>query len=576
MTLKFGVLSEVGLLALWFLWVGTGSSHGQTNDLGAATRPLDEAPAIPEADLTPPPEPVFELPPVAPAERNRVTGSAAIELRDVVINSNTAIDDATLLALAEPYLGRPVTIEELFQLRDALTLTYVNAGYVNSGAVLPDQEVENGTVQFDIIEGSLEEISINGAVSFDADYLRERIMTGANIPLNVNELQEKLQLIILDPSVKRLDARLGPGSANGKARLDIDLEEDRPFALDVTVSNGQSTSIGANHASAGATVRNMLGRSDRLRFSAGATKGLREVAAEYSVPILASGLTAYFRGNFSASELVTADVEELDIESETASVTAGVILPVVETTTDRIELDLAFVREHNETSLLGEPFSFSPGAEDGETDLSLIRFAQRWQNRGRNRALSLGSTFTFGLDAFGATDNDGNEPDGEFAAWLGQAELAQRLFSDRDQLVVRGELQLTEDPLLASEQFAAGGLDSVRGYRVNEIVRDNGWTASLEYRLPLLDLLYEDRALDDERTLELVPFIDAGGGFKHNGRQNSAQSDTLVAPGLGIRYAEPNWLSTELYWGLPLTGQDGATNDALQEHGVSFRIRMSY
>ena len=313
-----------------------------------------------------------------------------------------------------------------------------------------------------------------------------------------------------------------------------------------------------------------------MRFTGGVSQGLREAFLDYSIPLFPNMLTAFVRGEISRSDLVTDDVEDLDIESETESITVGLLMPVVETTTDRVELELSFVREQNETSLLGEPFSFSPGAEDGETDLSLFRFAQRWQNRGRRRAISLGSTFTLGAEILGATENNGNEPNSEFLAWLGQVEMAQRMFSDNDQLVFRGELQLTEDPLLASEQFAAGGIDSIRGYRVNEIVRDNGWTASLEYRLPVLDYLFEEPVLGEDTNLELIPFIDAGGGFAHRGRDDTAPADALVAPGLGFRLTTANSLSAELYAGVPLTGQDGPTNDALQEYGISFRLRMAY
>lgn len=544
---------------------------------GAATRPPREEPTLPPANLEPLPQPQFELPTLQqqPEPSPTVRDGPTLALNRVDFDGNTAIEDAALQAIAEPYVGREVSLEEMFRLRDALTLAYVNEGYVNSGAVLPDQEVIDGVVRFLIVEGSLEDVVVNNTEHLDADFVAARLAQGSSVPLDVNALQERLQLVILDPSVRRVDARLGPGSEAGQARLEVDVEEERPFGADLTFSNNQSTSIGSNHAGLGLTLRNVVGRMDRLRVFAGASEGLGEAVVDYALPLRPNLLTAYVRGELSRSEIVTPDVNTLDIESETDSITVGLLMPVIETTSNRVELDLSFMREHNETTLLDEPFSFSPGAEDGETDLSLVRFAQRWQNRGTRRALSFGSTFTAGLDILGATDNDGNEPDGEFFAWLGQIEVAQRLFSDSDQLVARGELQLTADPLLASEQFAAGGIDSVRGYRVNEIVRDNGWTAGIEYRYPILDLL-DEGLVDDETTFELVPFFDAGGGFKHSGRDDPAEADALFAPGIGLRYARADWLSAEVYVGFPLTGQDGATNDALQENGVSFRVRFIY
>jgi len=572
-------LRQHSIVTLFILVIGgSGVAEAQIQrNPGAATRPPREEPILPPAELRPLPEAQFELPPIPqqPAPGPTVRDGPTLPLKRIEIEGNTAIDDAQLQALAEPYLGRDVSLEELFRLRDAMTLAYVNAGFVNSGAVLPDQDVVDGVVRFVIVEGALEQVEVSNTEHLDPDFVAARLARGSAVPLDVDALQERLQLLILDPSVRRVDARLGPGSEPGQARLEVEVEEERPVGADLTFSNNQSTSIGSNHVGVGLTLRNIVGRTERLRMFAGASEGLGEAVVDYALPLTPNLLTAYVRGELSRSEIVTPDVNTLDIESETDSITIGLLMPVIETTSNRVELDLSFMREHNETTLLDEPFSFSPGAENGETDLSLLRFAQRWQNRGTRRAISFGSTFTLGLDVLGATDNDGNEPDGEFLAWLGQIEAAQRLFSDRDQLVARGELQLASDPLLASEQFAAGGIDSVRGYRVNEIVRDNGWTASIEYRYPILDL-FDEEIVDDETTFEIVPFFDAGGGFKHSGRDDPAQADALFAPGIGMRYARADWLSAELYIGFPLTGQDGATNDALQENGISFRLRLVY
>ena len=80
-----------------------------------------------------------------------------------MIEGNTVLPPADLDAIAAPYEGREVTLEELFRLKDELTLAFVNAGYVNSGATLPDQDVTEGTVRFQVVEGGLEAIDITGA-----------------------------------------------------------------------------------------------------------------------------------------------------------------------------------------------------------------------------------------------------------------------------------------------------------------------------------------------------------------------------------------------------------------------------
>jgi hemolysin activation/secretion protein len=161
----------------------------------------------------------------------------------------------------------------------------VNAGYVNSGAVLPDQEVSGGVVRLEIVEGQLETVEITGTRSLDARFLERRVRLGAGRPLDIVALQERLQLLLLDPSIERLDARLLPGSAPGQARLEVAVEE-RP-ASSRSTSAPPTTSRPASAAPAASwpvTWRNLLGRGDPLRLTLRGSEGLREVGFGYAFP----------------------------------------------------------------------------------------------------------------------------------------------------------------------------------------------------------------------------------------------------------------------------------------------------
>ena len=557
------------------------TSLSQTTDpTRVGPSPRDEL-ELPPAQLRPPPDRVFELPPLPEIPEERLETAEKIRVERIEITGNTVLDDATLAELAAPYEGRDVTLEELFRLKDEISRTYIEAGYISSGAVLPDQEVTDGVVRIEVVEGTLEAVDIAGTDRLDSGFLEDRVRLGAGPPLNVGDLQERLQLLLLEPSIQRLDGKLGPGSGPGSARLELDVAEAPAYDLELRFSNDQSPSIGANHGEIIARARDILGRGDIAALQVGLTEGLKEASLDVRVPLTPSGLTFHTRLEHSDSDLIGDDVKALDIESRTTSLTVGLALPVVETLSDRVDLDLSLVREHNETYLLGDPFSFSPGFEDGEADLTLLRFAQTWQSRGRNLAFSLGSTFTVGLNALGATNatdpipgNDGEVPDGQFFGWLLQGEVGSRLFTETDQLVARGELQLVDRPILPSEQVASGGLDSVRGYRVNELVRDNGWKGSVEYRYPVLDLADRER---DWGLVELIPFVDAAGGFNDDDSVSNAKDDMLLSAGIGARYHLPPSLTAELYWGYAFLDNDKSASDgdSIQDAGIGFRIRWS-
>jgi hypothetical protein len=65
-------------------------------------------------------------------------------VRAVRIRGNTVLTDAELAAIAKPYEARELDYAQIQALRDALTLAYIRAGYVTSGAVIPSRNWADG------------------------------------------------------------------------------------------------------------------------------------------------------------------------------------------------------------------------------------------------------------------------------------------------------------------------------------------------------------------------------------------------------------------------------------------------
>src|SRR6478735_2333788 len=80
-----------------------------------------------------------------------ISTQPTVAVKGFRFQGNTVFKDAQLLKApvaagqtVGDYLGKPISTEQLEDIRQALTRLYVNAGYINSGAVLPDQTVEDG------------------------------------------------------------------------------------------------------------------------------------------------------------------------------------------------------------------------------------------------------------------------------------------------------------------------------------------------------------------------------------------------------------------------------------------------
>ena len=477
------------------------------------------------------------------------------------------------------YVGRSVTTEGLESIRQAITRLYVGAGYINSGAVLPDQTVEDGVVLYRIVEGRLTDVNVTGNQRLRRQYVISRVGRGGRPPLNVIRLKDQLEILRQNPNLTRLNAELRPGAAPGEATLDVQVAESNPWQFGVQVSNRRSPSVGAEQVELLASNRNLTGNADVLAVRYGVNTGgfddwdwagADDFSVDYTIPFTAADTTLTLSFTRTDSLVVEEPFDTLDITSESDTVFAGVRHPFYRSANSEFAMFLGLSYRDNKTELLGEPFSFSPGVEDGESVVVPVRFGQEYSARSQIDAFALRSTFSVGTGLFDATQNSGDDvPDANYFSWLGQVQYVRRLNPWainplRDyQLVLRGSAQLASDPLLPIEQFAVGGVDTVRGYRENQIVRDIGFAGSVEFRIPLV------ATVSGNRILDLVPFVDLGYGQNESSPKNG---EFLPSVGVGLLYTPNRHVSAQVYYGYALNEDVNEETDDLQDAGIHFNL----
>jgi hemolysin activation/secretion protein len=273
---------------------------------------------------------------------------------------------------------------------------------------------------------------------------------------------------------------------------------------------------------------------------------------------------------FNTADIRSEPVRQLDINSRYMSAGVSYRNPIYRQLERQLLAGALFEWRRSRTFVLGDkPESFTPGTlnHEGVATVSVLRGYLEWSQSGAVDSVVVRSTLSFGLNVLEATENPYPIEDGRFISWLTQAQWIHRLEQPRLEFVVRGALQLTSNPLLPMERFSVGGRYSVRGYRENRLVQDNGWTASAEVRLPLWS-----RA-DGTVPLQLATFLDAGRSWWAQDRVVGAQGTYLAGVGFGFRWIPREWLFAEFYWGLPILRAPGvpAEHDA-QDDGIYFRV----
>jgi hemolysin activation/secretion protein len=481
-------------------------------------------------------------------------------VKDIQVTGSTVLQPEIKKLIKNSKLKyRTATFADLVCLRSRITALYLQNGYVTSGAFLANnQDLSQGIVKIQVVEGELEDIQITGLKHLSKNYVRSRLKIGATTPLNKQSLETALQLLILNPIIATVNAELTAGKRAGSNVLLLDIREADAFSTTLALDNYRAPSIGEIQGSVNLTHNNLLGFGDRLSAQYDFTQGLDLYNFSYTIPWNSYDGTLGFSYDNGDSEIIEEQFRDFEIESETKTISVNLRQPLRRSPNQEFTLSFGLDLRRRRTFLQGEPFAFPLGGQDGQSNTTVLKFSQDWVNRNTKSVLAARSQFNIGIDAFDATISN-IEPDGQFFAWQGQFQWVQQL-SARNLMVARVGGQFTPNQLLSLEQFSLGGVNTVRGYQENQLITDSGILGSIEFRIPLTK---------NPNTLQLTPFFDFGTGW--NNEEPESDPATLASLGLGLNCSVASQLNLNLDYGIPLIAVDDE-GDSIQEHGVHFSL----
>ena len=152
---------------------------------------------------------------------------------------------------------------------------------------------------------------------------------------------------------------------------------------------------------------------------------------------------------------------------------------------------------------------------------------------------------------------------------MSQLEVLRRL-PGGSVLSLRINSQLTDDSLQSFERIPLGGYQSVRGYRQNQLLKDNGWDAMLDYQIPVLEQL-QDRGY----TLTLIPHIGFARGWDSERFSNIDRAASLSSAGVSLTIAsDSNW-SARLDWAHRFESKR-KQGDELQDDGIYLSLNYGF
>lgn len=477
----------------------------------------------------------------------------------------------TLIQLYQEKTLNLETFNQVYQtLADSITNYYLREGYITSKATInPLSNIEeNSEETIIIIEGNLAELQLIGRDNLHLAYLCDRLLLGITSPLNITQLEKQLKLLSFKPILESIDAQVKASGKVGLSIIVVTIKETDSWQFGLGIDNFSPPSIGSNRTGTFVQNNNLTGWGDNISLSyyRSTTDGGNTLDTIYQLPLNPQEGTLQIRVIPTWTRITQDPLNDFNITGNKQVYEMTFRQPLWRDLSDEFALSMGFRYQNGQTLINGEVAPI----ENARNRSTILQFGQDYLSRDQQGFWFLRSQFNWGVDLFDATIRSGSTPDSRFFSWLFQGQRVQR-WDDNHLMIIRGELQLTPDPLLPDQWFIIGGAESVRGYRQNIRFGDNGFRLSIEDRITIISNNV------NQSSLEIAPFLDMGSVWFATENDNSQNKKFIMGTGLGLIWndaATIEGLTLRLDYGIPLIPLPHFSNN-LQEKGLYFQINYS-
>jgi hemolysin activation/secretion protein len=480
--------------------------------------------------------PPIELPPVLSGEEVEVPvakpqplpatakgGATVATLSRVSFAGTLLLEEYELQAVAAPFLNRPLTGNDIAQLKYQLTSLYFRKGYVLVKVTTPPQDLSGGTLKVVVIAGRIGDVTAhNDALNESVAATRLGALRSGDV-FNERSVESALQ-DINDLNNIHSSVSLRPGRVTGTTDLDVQIhkaatdEDVQVFTLD----NYGSKFTGETVARLSLQKSNALGFNETLGVTA--RKSLddfwaAQLNADFPLPLANLKLELdYLRSDNSIGDIFSS----LDSSGRSEVYQAALSSALLNQRQRKL-----VVRGGVES---GRYKSFLAGVPDTSDAITRL-FAEGSYTMRMSRLVSFFSVrASKGIDELGADSKgeaDASRLVGDPRSWIIESLLYQNIrLTDRDyvQAVVQG--QYANDAVLSSDLFTAGGYGSVRGYQPAQSTGDSGVTLNLDG--------YRQFDMPEHWYAQAGPFVDFG--HVHNRVAGSTLEHNLWSAGIGAEF----------------------------------------
>jgi len=504
---------------------------------------------------------------VAPKEASKLT----FIFKSLVLEGNKELSTETLTKLWSHKVGDEVRVDEVFQLANAVTKAYADAGYALSFGVVPEQDIQNGTVIIKVIEGRASYAKFNTMTSgnaYKATYSQlYRIFRSQ--PLTTKSLERNLLLMDDLPGWEVKSVLCPDENTPGGSILTFEFVP-QPSVVEFSWNNFLPTPLSLGMVGVSYSGFRVLDDSDDLYtsfYASPSSNAYRSYALAYSILVGTDGQRLALNITQSNSRPQDAILLPLEYSGLSRIVRLTFSYPLVRSRASTVNLETFIGTQQYDTSAIvgttthdhlrsiGASIIFDFASLDQSSNLVKLNLEQ-----GLNILGAKGNSRVNGSTNFTISSVEYIRTAPLLAVGSGALSYC---FSLQAQISLGG-------PLFSAQESSYGGRQFGRFFDAAAVSGENSLFGSFElrYGMPI------SVGLSKPIFAQFYTFFDAGYTRQQGDLQPSeSRSRNAASAGLGVRLNLPYQSNALIELSRPVTVSSGYTGDTGHRISGSFGIR---
>jgi hemolysin activation/secretion protein len=495
------------------------------------------------------------------------------------VAGSTRLSAAEIGEAVYPFLGPMRAEQDVENARAALQALYHEKGYQSVTVEIPDQTGRGGIVFLKVSENKVGRLRVKGSRYFSLSEIKKRAPSLAEGTLpNFSDIERDI-VALNQLTDRQITPNLRPGIEPGTVDIDLQVKDTFPLHGSVELNNRYSPDTTPLRLNGSISYGNLWQAGHAAGFNFQIATERMDDARVYS-----AYYTARFAGVPWLSLTLTGTKQDSDVSTlgGTTSIGRGEIIG------GRAEItlpgrahfyhSLTFgldYKHFKDKEIIGFvrplPISYYPWS---------IAYSGTWAKG--ERVTELNAAATFHLRGMGSKqrrfDDKRFGADGSFFYLRGDLSHTQPLPAGF-QLYGKVQGQASGRPLIPSEQYSGGGLETVRGYLEAAALGDNGLFGTIELRTPSLLQGWKTGKKDAEKDKEkendhnsewrVYAFFDVGYLTLNEPLPEQISRFDLASYGVGSQIRLFDYFHGSVDLGVPLISQGTTSvNEAL----LTFRL----